>query len=129
MKKLCVFAAAIVAVTVGVAVWFSPLALSHAQRYENNAAVFDIEGFCYPEDTTVRADYVGSKTDMYAALSRMLARPVAAAHSGGTLIVYAYSPRVAGKVRTLASGERYNVMAAYRDGVYCVGTPVLQGSF
>ena len=127
MKKLAVFAVVLTAVIVGVAVWYSPLAFSGASRYENNEAAGVIDGL-YPEDATVRADYIGSEADMYAALDKMLAKPVFSAYSGGTLIVYAYSPRVCG-FRTLGTGERYNVMAAYKNGTYALGTPVLEGSY
>lgn len=129
MKKIAVFAVILVAVIVGAAVWFSPLASDGVREYRNNADVGALDGICYPGGTTVRADYVGSEADMYDTLDGMLATPVASARSGGSLIVYAYSPRVSGKVRTLISGERYNVMAAYKDGRYAVGMPLLQGSY
>ena len=128
MKKLAVFTVIITVAVVGVAVWFSPLAFSGASRYENNEAVGALDGLCYPEDTFVRADYTGSEKDMLNMLKSMKAEVVACAYSGDSLIVYAYSPRVVG-YKTLSDGERYNVMAAYKNGRYAVGTPVLEGSF
>ena len=129
MKVFAVLSVALTAVIVGVAVWFSPLAFSDATMYECNEAVGTLDGFCYPEGTTARADYVGSEADMYATLESMLATPVKTAYSGGSLIVYAYSPRVSGKCKSLRSGEKYNVMAAYKSGAYAVGTPHLEGSY
>ena len=127
MKVLAVFAVILTAVIVGVAVWYSPLAAFGAHKYENNEDIGALDGLIY-SDTTVRVDCEGSKSDMYAALDKILAVPVASAYSGGSLIVYAYSPRVS-EVRTLKSGEKYNVMAAYKGGAFSVGTPILQGSF
>lgn len=127
MKKLLMFTALFICAAIGCAVWFSPLA-KKAVYYADNAPCGKVDGVCYAPNACVRADY-GSVEELFAALDKIGAREVCRAESGGTTVIYAYSDRVCAKSERLSSGEVYNVMAAFSDGVACMGTPILQGSY
>ncbi len=129
MKKLLAAFIMMLAALVCVAVYYSPLeSVGLPVEYENNTAVKACGGICYPAGGIYRVDISGDESAMYAALERMSAKTVKADSAGGALVVYAFSPRVAGRTYTCSAGE-YNVMAAYRDGNICIATPILPGSY
>lgn len=129
MKKIVAVFILFVICLVGAAVWFSPLSqLGTAQEYDNNVPVREL-GICYGDTDTVRTDLTGGEAELYAALEKMGAKAVKTAESGGSLIVYAYSKRVAAPVRYTSEGDAYNVMAALNGDRIAIGTPILEGSF
>lgn len=129
MKKLYAAVFILLVGIVSAAIWFSPLAsIGEPRIYYDNAPVSRCGGLCYASGDTVRVDFSGDESDMYGALERIGADTVKTVYSGGTLIVYAYSARICGE-ETTDNGEKYNVMAAYRDGKVSVGTPILSGSY
>ncbi len=129
MKKIMAVFILFIGCIVGAAVWFSPLSQTGtAQKYENNAPVREL-GVCYKDTDTVRVDLTGGEAELYAALDRLGARTVKTAESGGSLIVYAYSKRVAASVHYTSEGEAYNVMAALNGDRIAIGTPILEGGF
>lgn len=113
---------------VATAVWFSPLAMRGGFAYDDNEPIERLDGLCYDGAKYARIDFDGNIDDMMYALDSMLAVTVKETESGGTYIVYAYSPRVFA-VEKLGDGREYNVMAAYSNGHVCIGTPVLSGSY
>lgn len=132
MKKLLAVVFVFVLLLISVAIRFSPLnAVGAVKLYEDNVCVGNVEGFCYPQDALCRVDKSGSYNDMIRDLQRIGAKIIKTvrADSGDVTVVYAYSERVAGEECETKEGEKYNVMAAYRDGKYCIGTPVLSGSY
>lgn len=128
MKKTFVAVFLFLIGLVATAVWFSPLAGRGGFACENNEPTERLDGLCYGADVAARVDFDGSCDDMRSALERMLAVTVKETESGGTFIIYAYSPRVSA-VEKLSDGREYNVMAAYADGHVCIGMPVLSGSY
>ncbi len=108
--------------------WFSPLSeIGEVYEYRDNAPQKRVYGLYMPYQT-VRTDFDGDESAMYAALSSIDAEVIKTAESGGTVIVYAFSPRVASEILTTENGE-YNLMAAYSNGRVCIGSPVLGGSY
>lgn len=129
-RALTAFAALIVfALSLVIAgAWFSPLSkIGEVYEYRDNARNKRVYGLYMPYQT-VRTDFDGDESAMYAALSSIDAEVVKTAESGGTVIVYAFSPRVASKSLE-TDGKKYNLMAAYKNGRVCIGSPVLGGSY
>lgn len=115
-------------VFVAAGLWYSPLTgMGEVYEYRDNAPYKRVYGLYLPSQT-IRADFEGDENAMYAALFSIDAEIVKTVESGGTIIVYAISPRVASARNTSDFGE-YNIMSAYSNGHICIGAPVLGGSY
>lgn len=129
MKKTIVVFTVFIALAVATGLWFSPLSgLGEARSYYDNSEVEELVGACYNADT-VRVDLDGDESDMMAALDRIFARPIKTVRTDDSVIVYAFSPRVAAKSQMTSEGEKYNVMAACSERGIVIGTPVISGSY
>ena len=130
MKKLIAVVFLFAAGLIAAAIWFSPLTgLGRVYAYDNNEIVGAMDGVCYAQNGLYRVDFSGDETAMTAALDKMGARVVKQVEMNDAVIVYAFSDRVCAEVQYTAEGEKYNVMAAYRDGNISVGTPLLSGCY
>ncbi len=130
MKKFLAVGFLFCASIVFAAIWFSPLnILGDVQAYSNNEPIGAVSSVCYRSGGLYRVDFEGDSDDMFIALDRIDAKEVKRVDIDGTIVVYAFSPRVCCDVQTTAEGEKYNVMAACSDGNISIGTPILSGSY